>query len=225
VALADLASRQSQAKAAGFSKISDSFLLQRMVMWLGDHLPAVQDSMDMGSTAQGADNPRKRHHLGSRQLPQPQSVTQWDNHIVVHGLCRQTLKSRLPSDAGCSVSIRNCVGCYIYILGPVQHVNIVNCHRTTVVLGAVRGVVSITSCRRVELHAVCGMFRSHGTEGINAYLCCAMPALLLEGTIDLTLAPFATFYSALGDDMAAAGLDPAINEWDRPVLCGLQGVW
>lgn len=207
--LADLASRQSQAKESGYSKISGSFALRRVVAWLCARLPALDPSVEVTVA-------------GDAEATPASAVRRFGNHTVISGLNRQTVKSQDFHDAASNITLHNCSGSYIYLLGAVRHVNIVDCHRTTVVLGAVGGVVSATSCRSLELHAACGIFKARACAAVTAFLCCALPPLLLEGTIDVTLAPLASCYPGQAADLQEAGLEPNVNMWNQPLVCGLQ---
>ena len=143
--------------------------------------------------------------------------------VLLAGLRRRTLRwSPSALDANRSLYIDGCRGAHIYILGNVRHCTLRGLRGCMVFVGAVSGVLALENCARVDVHAACSTARvGTGCDNIVLNVSSQWPPLLLPGSTGLVVGPLATKgYPGHARDMRAAGLDIALNCWDRPVACG-----
>ncbi|EGD72808.1 hypothetical protein PTSG_04535 [Salpingoeca rosetta] len=195
---------QQHHRATGYSKITETFVMSALLTWVRDRLvlppPAVLSEAKPLICVDEETGPAVLARLSrTTQLWEESRLRMRDVHI-----------------SKCSVTI-------LYILAPLRHVWIDECVRCTVVLGPVAGVLHISNSRRCTVVAPCVRFMARSVADTTAHLCTNTRPLLLDSTQDLTLAPYHTFYGALGRHLEEARILPTRNLWNHPIRISPSG--
>ncbi|KAM9710395.1 TBCC domain-containing protein 1 isoform 2-T4 [Menidia menidia] len=144
--------------------------------------------------------------------------------VLMSQVFKQTLAKTSEKLTGANIKIHRCSDAFIYLLSPLRSVSVDKCRDTTVVLGPVETSVHVHGCQNLRLVCVAGRVAVGGSSRCTVHALTPTRPLLLPGNAGVTLAPFHTFYPALEDHMAAAGLAVVPNLWDQPLGLGADGL-
>ena len=138
--------------------------------------------------------------------------------VDIQGVCRSTVargEAAFPTGA---VRISDCHDAVIYALAPLATATIVACTDCTIVLGAVGRLLRLDRCERVTLVAAARRAVVDSAHDCALSLGVNRPPIILGSSRGVTLGPHCAGYARLRAHMAAAGVAPAPNAWDSPVL-------
>lgn len=136
--------------------------------------------------------------------------------LCVEGLSKGTVVKREGDVGSGTVRIMNCHDSVVYVLAPVRFVAVVGCTDCTIFIGAVGQAMRVEHCERVNVVVSCVRIQLRSCRDSDFYLGVNRSPLLLGDNRNLQLAPYNTFYDSLSENMAAAGVLPSPNLWDKP---------
>jgi len=165
----------------------------------------------------------------------PHGGTEWTARggiEMVEGLHRTTLVRRESPETGWldpvsaqsagggapevrQLRIYGCSDSVMYFLHPVSHVWVGSCTECIVFVGACSRVITVESCERVQIVTATHAIHVSNCHDCSFYLCTNEPPLLFGDNRNLVVAPYNTFYPALGRHLELAGVNPKINKWQE----------
>ncbi|KAJ7563925.1 hypothetical protein O6H91_03G130600 [Diphasiastrum complanatum] len=135
-----------------------------------------------------------------------------------------TRTSVLKGDAdvkGTSLKVSNCHDTAIYVLAPFKYASVVGCSDSIIILGPVGKALRVEHCERVQLVVPCARISIANCRECVFYLGVSQQPLILGDNHKLQVAPYNTFYPRLETHLAVAGLNPAVNRWDKILTLGV----
>ncbi|XP_058247428.1 TBCC domain-containing protein 1 [Hemibagrus wyckioides] len=219
--LCRLLSRAPLQSAAGYSKLSRSYSLQKLQSWLRQALTlnpfGMSTCLRSGKKLAWAlqvEGAMKRAKIARNTHMAPPG----SRVVLMSQVYKQTLAKDSEKLAGANVKLHRCSEAFIYLLSPLRSVTLDKCRDSTVVLGPVETTVHMQSCENVRLVCVAGRLAVGGSTRCTVHALTPTRPLVLPGNAGLTLGPFHTHYPSLEDHMASVGLAVVPNLWDRPLI-------
>ncbi|KAK3568916.1 hypothetical protein QTP86_019555 [Hemibagrus guttatus] len=219
--LCRLLSRAPLQSAAGYSKLSRSYSLQKLQSWLHQALTlnpfGMSTCLRSGKKLAWAlqvEGAMKRAKIARNTHMAPPG----SRVVLMSQVYKQTLAKDSEKLAGANVKLHRCSEAFIYLLSPLRSVTLDKCRDSTVVLGPVETTVHMQSCENVRLVCVAGRVAVGGSTRCTVHALTPTRPLVLPGNASLTLGPFHTHYPSLEDHMASVGLAVVPNLWDRPLI-------
>ncbi|KAA6356897.1 MAG: hypothetical protein EZS28_047576, partial [Streblomastix strix] len=87
-----------------------------------------------------------------------------------------------------------CSKSHIYILGPVQSASVLSCESSTIFIGAVATVLSISNSSRITVIAAAGRVKISNSSDVIIHTLTPSPILLTQGCRGIVLAPYNAIY-------------------------------
>ncbi|PXF48550.1 TBCC domain-containing protein 1 [Gracilariopsis chorda] len=114
------------------------------------------------------------------------------------------------------IRISNCSDCHFYLLASLGRVSFIACRDCTVFIGACVSA-SLINCVNVRLHAIARVCRVTNCFDTHLYLCTNRNPQVVGENRGLMFAPYNAAYSKseLQKHLAAVGVDPDANVWDK----------
>ena len=119
--------------------------------------------------------------------------------------------------------IHNCRNTTIFICGVVPTLFISHCKNSTIFVGAATAI-RLENCADVRLIAATRMVHFDSCARCTGYLLTNTRPLLTGSCMKLVLAPYNGMYQKFGMDTLSAGINPALNLFDQPMILGSLGV-
>lgn len=144
--------------------------------------------------------------------------------VNVTGMSKSTWFYRPSSVKAEYLNISGCNDCAIYVTQGVRFCLVANCHDCSIILGAVSAVCTIQNCEKISVHVAAHSFKMESCIDSSAYLFGHLPPIISGDSRGVKLAPYNVMYSALDEQLEAAGvpLDPEyIDVWSNPICCTL----
>ncbi|CAN8069593.1 unnamed protein product [Agarophyton chilense] len=114
------------------------------------------------------------------------------------------------------VRIANCSDCHFYLLQSLGRVSFIACRDCTLFIGACVST-SLINCVNVRLHAISRVCRVTNCVDTHLYICTNRNPQIVGENRGLVFAPYNAAYSKseLEKHLAAVGVDPDANVWDK----------
>lgn len=117
-----------------------------------------------------------------------------------------------------NVRIFHCKSCIIYILHPIEVLQIENCQECTIVVGAVRKIVSIENCKNIRCILASRCLQLIQSEEISINCCVNIPPIITDNCKNIVIGPHNTYYKSLASDLQTAGVNPKLNQFKDPFV-------
>lgn len=115
-------------------------------------------------------------------------------------------------DARCSglrdLVVEGCVDAFVYVLRPFRHASVRACSSTTVVVGAVAGVLTIDLCEGCHVIAATRQLRIGSSVGTTASVFCLRPPLVFGDCREVRVGPHCAPYRGMRRHLRTARLLP-----------------
>lgn len=231
--LQDIAVLQTVQHRTGYSKVTKSFTLRALQMWIKDCL--VQNIYGIsaciasgrrlswamaGEEKDGKSETKKRGKIATNAHVVPKEHMKGNKIIIMSQVSKQTIGRSSNTLENSSVKIHRCHYSYLYLLSPLRSVTIEKCRNTTIVLGPVETTVYLSHCEKVTLIAPCRNVMISGSTLCSLYILTPNTPVILGGNDTILLAPYHTYYPCLEDHMARVGVGSVRNHWDQPLCVG-----
>ncbi|KAJ7568059.1 hypothetical protein O6H91_01G017200 [Diphasiastrum complanatum] len=122
---------------------------------------------------------------------------------------------------GNSLKVSNCHDTSIYVLAPFKYASVFGCSDSIIVLGPVGKALRVEHCERLQLVVPSARISIANCRECVFYLGVNQQPLILGDSHKLQVAPYNTFYPKLETHLAAAGVNPAVNRWDKVLTLGV----
>lgn len=234
IPLLDIATLQTVQHKSGFSKLTKTFNLRKLSIWLRDCL--VQNPFGISSCiANGrrlswpmagedkeamAESTTKRGKIATNAHVVPKEHVKGNKIIIMSQVSKQTIARSSGTLEGSSVKIHRSHYSFLYLLSPLRSVTIEKCRNSTVVLGPVEVALYISHCENLTVISAARNVMICGSTSCTLHLLTPNRPVLLGGNEALTLAPYHTFYGTLEEQMAKSGIGVCRNLWDQPLCIG-----
>uniref|UniRef100_K1QKQ2 TBCC domain-containing protein 1 n=1 Tax=Magallana gigas TaxID=29159 RepID=K1QKQ2_MAGGI len=234
IPLLDIATLQTVQHKSGFSKITKTFNLRKLSIWLRDCL--VQNPFGISSCiANGrrlswpmagedkeamAESTTKRGKIATNAHVVPKEHMKGNKIIIMSQVSKQTIARSSGTLEGSSVKIHRSHYSFLYLLSPLRSVTIEKCRNSTIVLGPVEVALYISHCENLTVISAARNVMICGSTSCTLHLLTPNRPVLLGGNEALTLAPYHTFYGTLEEQMAKSGIGVSRNLWDQPLCIG-----
>eukprot|EP00118_Oscarella_pearsei_P011723 m.80637 g.80637 ORF g.80637 m.80637 type:complete len:551 (+) comp36204_c0_seq22:20-1672(+) len=211
----------SESPRCGYSKIKQTFSLVKLCDWLQSHLglnphgvsAVVASGKCMERLASQTEGSGGKGRLISNRTATPKEF-----HVVVFaGVSKLTVVKGEDDLMGAAIRIHRCRCAYLYLLSPLRHARIDACQQTTILLGAVEGVVYVTKCVRCTIIALCGNVHISDCNECTFHVSSLARPILLARNERLVLAPYHTHYPTLAQHIEKAGLVTTQDCWRKPI--------
>uniref|UniRef100_A0A914HBV6 C-CAP/cofactor C-like domain-containing protein n=1 Tax=Globodera rostochiensis TaxID=31243 RepID=A0A914HBV6_GLORO len=110
-------------------------------------------------------------------------------------------------------SIHNCRGSVLVLLDHTATITIEKCNNCVIICGPCKGSIFVRNCTDCLILAACQQFRVQDSHDVEAHIHCSTKPTIEDS--ELIVAPLLMSYNGIEDDMASAGLDRALNRWDK----------
>ncbi|XP_062507719.1 TBCC domain-containing protein 1-like [Corticium candelabrum] len=222
VSLREAAQLQSEISHSGYSKITHTFSIAKLVHWIRSHLTENLYGVSSTITNRHKLATSSSLHVDGRRKGRMISnlaISPNDARLVILAHIKKLRVMKGEDElAGALVRIQSCREAFVYLLAPMRHVWIDHCRNCTFILGAVQGIVHIAHCTHCTVIVMCGQLQIRECTQCVLHSCTPCKPILQNGNDGLMLGPYHTFYPALGQHMIAAGLISEINKWDSPIF-------
>ncbi|CAG2247058.1 TBCCD1 [Mytilus edulis] len=229
----DIAVLQTVQHRTGYSKLTKSFTLRPLQLWIKDCL--VQNMFGIsaciasgrrlswagaGEEKDVKSETKKRGKIATNAHVVPKEHIKGNKIIIMSQVSKQTIGRSSNTLENSSVKIHRCHYSYLYLLSPLRSVTIEKCRSTTIVLGPVETTIYLSHCEKVTLIAPCRNIMISGSTLCNLYTLTPNRPVILGGNDTLLLAPYHTFYPSIEDHMNKVGIGNSKNLWDQPLCVG-----
>ncbi|XP_053327515.1 TBCC domain-containing protein 1 [Spea bombifrons] len=219
----DLAIWQPMQHRSGYSRTSNTFLLQKLQAWIKECLivnpfgmSACIKSGRKLAWAYQVEGSNKRVKVACNTYKVPHSYRM----VIMSQIYKQTLAKSSETLVDSRVKIHRCNESYIYLLSPLRSVTIEKCHNSTIILGPVQSSLHVQMCENLKVIAVCHRLSLLSTTNCTFHILTPTRPLIFSGNQGVIFAPYHTHYPMLEDHMGQTGLATLPNYWDRPLcLC------
>eukprot|EP00002_Diphylleia_rotans_P001924 TRINITY_DN11158_c0_g1_i1.p1 TRINITY_DN11158_c0_g1~~TRINITY_DN11158_c0_g1_i1.p1 ORF type:complete len:521 (+),score=98.00 TRINITY_DN11158_c0_g1_i1:73-1635(+) len=151
-----------------------------------------------------------RNFMGEYLLTSPKSY-------AIYNQSRKTIVKTEVEMKDSTLRIYLCNKSYIYILAPLNFVTIAGCKNCTIVVGAVRNVLSIEECEHVRVISLCNSLRVRNSQDCTFNLCTNLNPILSGTNSRITFGPYNTSYPSVKEHLTVCAIFPEINKWDLPI--------
>eukprot|EP00898_Chlorokybus_atmophyticus_P006070 jgi/Chlat1/6464/Chrsp45S05975 len=182
--------------------------------WLVSHICARQGLQSTSATAETVVENIVSVDSASTSVQRPQRR---EGCCYVEGVMRTSAVKDDKDVEGDSLRVADCHDSVIYVLAPLRYASVSGCTDCTILIGAVGKALKVEHCERVQLIVACRRIRISNCRESSFFLGVKLRPLLLGDNRHLEVAPYNTFYPQLGQHLVDVGLDPSVNNWDRPV--------
>lgn len=116
-----------------------------------------------------------------------------------------------------SIDLTRAVKSFVYLLFPMGNASMKSCVNSTVVFGAVGGILTLEDCHNCQVIAACHSIQLCNCTGIQLNILVNQNPLLVGDNHGLVFGPYNTFYASLQRHLDTVGLTPYVNAWDKPI--------
>jgi len=245
--LTSVLQQQHHATTCGYSKLTKTFNALQVRSWLLDHMhanpftskrclmhgrtvyqrpgrPIRRSNSDTNENG-GGTLTRCRVNVNDHEAPLDHRM------LAMQYVSRQITALNTENLMNHRVHIAHCNDSSIYLLSSMRSVSVKQCSRTTLVTGPVAGTLYLTGCVGLRIISISRRVVLRNCHNCKLYLLTPTMPLLLAGCLDITLAPYNTFYPGLAGHLAHVHFNIDTNFWDKPAspMCidgeNSKGVW